>query len=193
MMLAPDGVALFRYDRFAIASGQLWRLLTAHGVHLNAPHLLLNLVGLFLLAELLWDELPVLHGLGLILVSSAGISALLWWLHPELTWYAGMSGILHALWAGCALDGIVQPKDRSASLTTIQSKHLSRAHLVNWIGFLLLIAKLVVEWRDGASIQTTQLIGAPVVSIVHLYGALIGTGYVLVWRTSRLLRRGNSI
>ncbi|HTB28384.1 MAG TPA: hypothetical protein VK715_05470, partial [Steroidobacteraceae bacterium] len=33
---------LLRYDRSAIAAGGWWRLLTAHIVHLDAHHLLLN-------------------------------------------------------------------------------------------------------------------------------------------------------
>jgi rhomboid family GlyGly-CTERM serine protease len=193
MTWVPNGMALFRYDRLAIASGQAWRLVTAHWVHLNTPHLFLNLAALLLLSELLWGAFPVLQGLGLLLASSVGISAMLWWLHPELAWYAGMSGVLHALWAACALTGIVRSNDRSGFLSAGQSRHLHWSRLVNWIGLLLLVAKLVAEWFYGASIRTSEIIGAPVVSVAHLYGALIGMGYVLVWRMSALLRHGNCI
>src|SRR5690349_9713127 len=37
------------YDRAALAEGQLWRLLTAHFVHLDAQHALLNGLGLVLM------------------------------------------------------------------------------------------------------------------------------------------------
>jgi rhomboid family GlyGly-CTERM serine protease len=193
MTWVPHGVAFFRYERLAIASGQAWRLVTAHWVHLNTPHLLMNLAGLFLLSELLWGAFPVFHALSLLLASSVGISALLWWLHPELAWYAGMSGILHALWAACALTGIFRSSDRSALLTAGQSGQFHLSRVVNWIGLLLLIAKLAAEWIYGTSIRTAEVIGAPVVSVAHLYGALIGLGYVLVWRTSIFLRNGNCI
>src|SRR5579863_2848911 len=40
---------LLRYDRGAIAAGGWWRLLTAHIVHLDAHHLILNELGLVLM------------------------------------------------------------------------------------------------------------------------------------------------
>ena len=36
------------YDREQVAAGELWRLVTAHVVHLGWSHLLLNLAGLWL-------------------------------------------------------------------------------------------------------------------------------------------------
>ena len=44
--------ALLRYDRSAIAAGGWWRLLTAHIVHLDAHHLILNELGLVLMWSL---------------------------------------------------------------------------------------------------------------------------------------------
>jgi len=41
--------ALLRYDRGAIAAGGWWRLLTAHIVHLDLHHLILNELGLVLI------------------------------------------------------------------------------------------------------------------------------------------------
>ena len=40
-----------RYDRAALAAGELWRLFTAHVVHLNLRHALVNILGLALLWE----------------------------------------------------------------------------------------------------------------------------------------------
>ena len=39
-----------RYDRGALASGELWRLVTAHLVHLSWGHLWLNLAALVMMA-----------------------------------------------------------------------------------------------------------------------------------------------
>src|ERR1700680_2121071 len=48
-----DNVSQFlRYDRSAIAAGGWWRLLTAHIVHLDVQHLLLNELGLVLMWSL---------------------------------------------------------------------------------------------------------------------------------------------
>lgn len=193
MTYVPEGLALFRYDRVAISSGQEWRLVTGHLVHLNTFHLFLNLAGLFLLTELLWGDLPVLHGAGLFVASSAGISILLWQLHPELDWYAGLSGTLHALWAGCVIFGLLQSIHGQQLLSTDQRTHFSTNKLASLVGMLLLIMKLGIEWRYGPSDRTEQIIGAPVVTAAHLYGALIGTVYVLVWRAGRLLQNGNCI
>ncbi len=43
---------LLRYDRSAIAAGGWWRLLTAHIVHLDVHHLVLNELGLVLMWSL---------------------------------------------------------------------------------------------------------------------------------------------
>lgn len=192
----PQGLLHFRYDRAGLASGEVWRLVTGHLVHLNTPHLLFNLLGLWLLCELLWHELPLPHGLGLLVSAALGISALLWWRHPELLWYAGLSGALHGLWAGCALAG-VWPPPRSQPGRPVLPTPASRsrcglrwppARCIALAGLVLLMAKLAIEYRYGASQQVMQAIGSPVVTIAHLYGALAGAAYVSIWRGWTLLR-----
>jgi rhomboid family GlyGly-CTERM serine protease len=190
----PDGLQLFRYDRAALSEGQVWRMLTGHLVHLNTPHLALNVIGLFLISELLWAKLPALHGMGLLVAASAGISILLWFLHLELLRYAGLSGALHGLWAGSVLAGLslnTARNSRSAD-DALASNSLPNRY-VSLAGLLLLIAKLVLEWRYGASMRTEQLIGAPVATSAHLYGALIGVAYVLIWRITVLLNRQDDV
>jgi rhomboid family GlyGly-CTERM serine protease len=169
----PDGLAHLRYDRSALAGGEVWRIVTAHLVHLNAVHLLLNLLGLLLLCELQWGELPLRHGFGLFVFSAVAISAALWWLHPELLWYAGLSGVLHGLWSGCVLCGLWSQKPSSL-------------RLLYWGGALLLALKLAVEFFFGAPETTAHLIGGSVVAVSHLYGALAGAVYVLAWRCARI-------
>src|SRR5665213_359510 len=50
--LGDSASLLLRYDRSAIAAGGWWRLLTAHIVHLDLHHLLLNEFGLVLVWSL---------------------------------------------------------------------------------------------------------------------------------------------
>jgi rhomboid family GlyGly-CTERM serine protease len=193
----PQGLIHFRYDRAALESGEAWRVITAHLVHLNTPHLLFNLLGLWLLCELLWHEMPLLHGLGLLGSTAIGISALLWWRHPELAWYAGLSGALHGLWAGCALAGLWPAffilKRQSAMYGSSRwsrlKMHWPLSRCICLAGLLLLAAKLAIEYRYGASPRAIQAIGSAVVTIAHLYGAMIGVCYVLIWRSLPLLRR----
>jgi rhomboid family GlyGly-CTERM serine protease len=177
----PDGLVSLRYDRIALINGEIWRLLTAHLVHLNWAHCFLNLFGLLLICELLWRALPLKHGIGLFVFSGLVISACLWWLNPELASYAGLSGVLHGLWAGCVLFGLLQA-----------SEPFHRSCLPYWIGVFLLIIKLLTEFLYGPSEFTTHLIGGNVVGESHLYGALAGAIYMLMLRCVRMapLSRG---
>lgn len=171
----PDGLVHLRYDRSGLMDGEVWRVVTAHLVHLNRLHLLLNLLGLLLICELQWGALPLRHAVGLLGLSGMAVSVLLWWLHPELVWYAGLSGALHGLWAGCVLFGL-----RSAPGISLSSR------LPYLAGAFLLAAKLLMEFRYGASEHTAHLIGGGVVTVSHFYGALAGTVYVLTWGCVRV-------
>lgn len=164
----PDGLVRLRYDRSGLMDGEMWRVVAAHLVHLNRPHVFLNLLGMLLICELQWGALPLRHGIGLLGFSGMAISASLWWLHPELLWYAGLSGALHGLWAGCVLFGL-----RPATEAPL------RPRLLYLAGALLLAAKLLMEYYGGASENTAHLIGGGVVTVSHLYGALAGAIYIL--------------
>mgnify|MGYP001072324912 CR=1 FL=1 len=84
------------FHRDSILSGQLWRIWTGHWVHANGVHLLLNgAVGLLLY----WAFFRFLQTSELIvtgLVFSFLISGLFLLFMPELDWYNGLSGLLHA-------------------------------------------------------------------------------------------------
>lgn len=177
----PDGLARLRYDRPGLMDGEVWRVVTAHLVHLNWLHLFLNLLGLLLICELQWGVLPLRHGIGLLGFSGIAISVSLWWLHPELVWYAGLSGGLHGLWAGCVIYGLRHTSDASP-----------RSHLNYLAGAFLLAAKLLMEFHYGPSENTAHLIGGGVVNASHLYGALGGAVYILTWGCvkMRALSRG---
>lgn len=189
----PQGLLQFRYERLALAQGEVWRLASAHLAHVSGRHLLLNVAGLLLLCELLWDRLPLRHGIGLLMVSAAGIDALLWWFHPELDWYAGLSGVLHGLWAGCALALCWQVSCRAGDdipPTSSKSRQIPLAPA--WIGgagVVLLIVKLAAETLDGHALGLAHTIGAPVIGIAHLYGALLGAIYIIAWRGWQIWHR----
>jgi rhomboid family GlyGly-CTERM serine protease len=185
----PGALHYLRYDRAALMEGQLWRVVTAHLVHVNGWHLLLNLAGLFLLCELLWNELPLQQGVALVLISGLTTSALLFQWHPELAWYAGLSGALHGLWVGCALAGL-WPADAGRSPFSATPTSGWRRLQTAWplqrciclAGLVLLIAKLALEARFGASAQAGAMLGVPVLTQAHLYGACGGGAYSLAWR-----------
>lgn len=172
--LLSDGV-LLEYRR-PLLGAEPWRLLSAHFVHLSLIHALLNGVALLLLgrlfeARLRTAELWLVLGIAPIL-----ISLVFWIAMPELVWYRGLSGVLHALYfAGCVL-------------------WLSEAGgRTRWLPLAALAAgalKVVLEQPWDASFPFHGWLDAPVVPQSHLIGALIG-GAAGLW--FRFLRRRGKV
>ena len=164
--LAGDGgrVAL-RFDRAGLASAELWRLVSAHLVHLGWGHTLLNIGGLAALTYVLpIERLSVSWWLGVLLMSAAAIDIGLYVWHPQLAWYVGLSGVLHGLWAAGAVVLIVTGE-----------------RLIGAILILVLLAKVIREQISGASELTAALSGGEVVAAAHAYGMLGGFVFVAAW------------
>jgi len=83
---------LLRYDRSAIAAGGWWRLLTAHIVHLDVHHLVLNELGLVLMWSLFAQDYDAVEWCAIVSAGALAISSGLWWLSPRVTWYVGVRG-----------------------------------------------------------------------------------------------------
>jgi len=95
VFVSGDLAAILQYDRNAIMSGELWRLLTGHLVHFSLPHLGFDLLA-FAVAG--WGiERRGYPLFGWLLAGSAfAISfAMFLWL-PPLRVYGGLSGIVFA-------------------------------------------------------------------------------------------------
>ncbi|MFI4889635.1 MAG: rhombosortase [Steroidobacterales bacterium] len=169
LVLGDSARLLLQYDRAAIGAGGWWRLLTAHLVHLDAHHLVLNELGLVLLWALFAGDYDAVDWLIVVFSGALAISCGLWWLSPGVGWYVGGSGVLHAIMAA----GI--------------ARHLALRAWDRWIllgGFLV---KLGVE-------QYQHYLGnspALVVVDAHLYGASAGfiAGAALCWRLAIISRR----
>jgi rhomboid family GlyGly-CTERM serine protease len=156
---AESWLRALRYERTGLLQGQYWRLLSAHLVHLDAHHLLLNVAGLLLLWMLFAREFSWREWLLIVLCAVSLIDAGLWWLSRHVYWYAGASGLLHGVWAA----GVC------ASLWRRER-----------FGILLaaaLVGKLAYEHFLGPSPLTA---GLPVVSIAHIYGAAGGALAALI-------------
>ncbi|HKR35644.1 MAG TPA: rhombosortase [Steroidobacteraceae bacterium] len=161
-----SGRELLRYERAAVLQGQYWRLLTGHLVHGSGQHVLLNAVGLGLIAALFPREYS-LRGWLLILASSVvTIDLGFVLLEPQLQWYVGLSGVLHGALAAGALGWW---------------RHESRGLALALSG--VLIGKLAWEQWHGALPLSGDM---PVVVDAHLYGAIGGAlAGALLWRRSR--------
>jgi rhomboid family GlyGly-CTERM serine protease len=140
---------LLRYDRGAIAAGGWWRLLTAHIVHLDVHHLILNELGLVLVWSLFAQDYDPVEWCVIVLSGALAISSGLWWLSPRVSWYVGASGVLHSVMgAGVA-------------------KHLAERSWDRWILAVGLAAKIAWEQWGGPA--------APLIVVdAHLYGATCG-------------------
>ena len=164
-------LAWARYDPVLIGEGQLWRLATAHFVHLGLSHLVLNLTALGLLVLLFEDLLDPLDWMLALAVSIMAIDAGLYIFSPQVEWYVGLSGALH----GVTLFGAIRWCLRRA-----------------WSGYVLLAGvagKVVLEQCFGPSAFSVAASGGPVVVQAHLYGAL---GGALAAAVAIMLQRGKA-
>ena len=165
-----DNVSQFlRYDRSAIAAGGWWRLLTAHMVHLDVHHLLLNELGLVLMWSLFARDYDAVEWCAIVSAGALAISSGVWWLSPRVGWYVGASGVLHTVMAAGA------------------AKHLVERFWDRWILLAGLCAKLAWEHWGGPA--------APLVVVdAHWYGASCGfiVGAALSLRTAIIRHRSSA-
>jgi rhomboid family GlyGly-CTERM serine protease len=167
--LGDSVAAMLRYDRSGIAAGGWWRLLTAHIVHLDLHHLLLNELGLVLVWALFAADYDPIEWAIIVFSGALAISSGLWWLSPRVGWYVGLSGVLHNMMgAGCA-------------------RHLAERAHDRWILIGCLAAKLAYEQLGGRE--------PPLVVVdAHLYGAACGfvVGAILSWRVAIIRLRARA-
>jgi rhomboid family GlyGly-CTERM serine protease len=161
---AEPGRLLLRYDRAGLAAGQWWRLVTAHLVHLDLHHAVLNSLGLALMWALFQREYAPRQWLLIVLGSMAAIDAGLWLADSTVLWYVGSSGVLHGVMAAGVL-GMLRRREPGA-----------------WFLALVLVGKIAYEQTAGA----LPLSGRdPVVVDAHLYGALGGFAVAACLKTGR--------
>lgn len=161
-LLGDDGRELFRYDRNAIASGEVWRLLTGHFAHLGVAHLLMNAAGLVLVWVLVGAAASQTGWLLVTFVLVATIDLGFWFLDPQLNWYVGLSGLLH----GLLVYGLV---------LEWKAARLEHGLLLLGIG-----AKLIYEQVSGPLPGSAETASGPVVVNAHLYGAIGGLAVALL-------------
>jgi len=154
--------AALSYNRAALAQGEWWRLLTAHFVHMDAGHALLNGLGVVLMWALFARDYSPLRWLGIYLFSALTISAGLWMFDPQIEWYVGASGALHGV------------------MTAGTLAHLRRRDLDGWILAVFIVGKLAYEQLAGSM----PFAGAAhTVVDAHLYGAVGGLALALLLRS----------
>lgn len=100
------------FDRAQIEAGEIWRLVTGHLVHLNLQHLLWNAIAFVVLAAMArYDEgISYARQAGIMLAGVAVIDIALYASPSPLSFYAGFSGVLNALWAVMIVEAWRQKK-----------------------------------------------------------------------------------
>jgi len=156
-----SGRLALRYDRESIGTGELWRLITGHLVHLGPSHLAMNVLALAILAFVLpalatWRQW-LLAFLSSALVIDVGLLAF----HPAVEWYVGLSGVLHGFWTA----GVV---------LALHARRLEAIPLA-----ILLLLKLGYEFAFGPVPLSGEVAAGPVVSAAHAWGAVGGAAFAL--------------
>ena len=168
VLLLPElggdaGRALLRYDRAGLAAGQWWRLLTAHGVHLDLEHAALNSLGLVLMWALFARDYKPGQWALILLSAITAIDAGLWLRDSTVVWYVGSSGVLHGVMAAGTL------------------AHLRRRDVDGWLLAAFIVVKVGYEQHTGALPFADS--GAGVIVDAHLFGALGGLAVAIILRS----------
>jgi rhomboid family GlyGly-CTERM serine protease len=152
------------FDRDAINEGQIWRLFSAHFVHLSAAHLLGNALGVILLAYIAGRSLNNLIGILLLAWCVLVVGIGLYGYAGYLERYVGLSGVLHGLL-------LVAP-----FVSTFYSRRIAACFL--WV----IISK--VAWEQSSfydDMSMVGLIGGRVEANAHLLGVIAGLFFLLVY------------
>lgn len=154
-------------DRQAVADGQWYRLLSGHLVHVNASHLVCDLLVFAVLGSMIerFGRLTWLLGW---LASAVVVSLTVLWLRPGVGVYVGMSGIDTALFAAVAVTWIAEGGAR---------------RLVGAVALAGLLGKTAYESLTGQTLFATMPDGAVPVPAAHLAGGLVG----MVWASAHLM------
>lgn len=145
------------YDRTAIASGEIWRLLSGHLVHWSPRHFAYDAAALVVLALLLAGRGGKLLGVTVV-ASSLAISGGVWLLRPDLDQYRGLSGIDSALFAAAA--------------ATLFLELRGARRILPLAALALFAAKLLREIATGHALFVPG--AGTVVPEAHLIGGAVG-------------------
>lgn len=152
------------YQREAILAGEAWRLWSGNLIHTNHYHMLLNLAGFWIFLLLCGSTITLKLLIFSIFFAATVIGFALLTLHPEIKWYAGLSGVLYGLFIIGAI------------CLAAAGEMLSFIALT-----ALIVIKLGTSWFGDSDAMTQTMIAARIVDEAHLYGALAGGMTAACW------------
>jgi rhomboid family GlyGly-CTERM serine protease len=129
-------------------------------------HFLFNLFGLIILWLIIADWLGNRDAILVMGISMLLISLGLYYIYPEVQWYRGLSGALHALWSAAAFLGLERRRTMAIPLLA------------------LLLIKLGWEVTIGPLPLSREISGGDVLIQSHWLGAvsglLVAAGYMIL-------------
>jgi rhomboid family GlyGly-CTERM serine protease len=99
------------------------------------------------------------------------VSIGLYWWHPEVIWYVGLSGVLHGLFVYGAI------------------REIRFYPFSGYVLLLLLAGKLFWEYMNGALPGSEEMTGGRVIVEAHLYGAIAGLAATFITWPLHLLHK----
>ncbi|MFL0804670.1 MAG: rhombosortase [Agarilytica sp.] len=159
VLLFFDTKVELQFSRDGLVQGEWWRVLTAHFVHLNMLHGLLNLSVFIVLLYALGRQLSLLRWCLSGAVLCVSTSLCLFYFSPNVEWYVGLSGVLHGFLVLGLIFGAFKNHD-----------------IFQGVALLLLVVKIVREQLPSFDIlHLSDWIDGAVVVDAHLYGVIIGS------------------
>jgi rhomboid family GlyGly-CTERM serine protease len=168
MLAEPVSSQWLMFDRSAIDEGQLWRLFSAHFVHLSPMHLLGNAMGVILLGYIAGRSLSNALGVTLLVWCLLVVGGGLYVFADYLERYVGLSGVLHGLI-------LVAP-----FISPFYSRRIAASFLV------LIVTKVL--WEQSSfydDMAMVGMIGGRVEANAHLLGTIAGLLFLLVYYLMR--------
>lgn len=160
--LGGDAMRLqLRYESPLVSSGEWYRLLTGHFVHLGINHLALNLTGMVLFFYLFVKTISALEILTTIVLYALFISFAMH-LSGDIYWYVGFSGVLYGLF----VFGVF--RDALASLAA------------KCLVVCVIVAKVLYDLASGGDPALEEFTGGAVITQAHLYGIVIALTHCAV-------------
>lgn len=183
--LCQQVLECLQFDRAAILTGELWRLVTGNLVHWSAEHCLLDVAAFAILGWIYEppirrqfqqsnNPLRILCSLpAVLLATSCGVGLTVFFLQPAMLTYRGLSGVDSGLFALALILECTEAKNDSTRWWYVIP------------AVLVFIVKLVFEVTTGSLFFGTESLGdlGQPVPLAHLAGAVFAVACCLVCAT----------
>ncbi len=150
---------------------EVWRGWTAHWVHVGWIHYLLNMIA-FACLPFIFPHAQNRYLVALLLLLPPLVSLSFYCFYPNVEAYAGLSGILHGLYIAVSIYFLQFNQERKFALLVIA------------------LACIKIAWENlFGSLETSQLIGSPVLVEAHLLGSIWGAILALSYLIYRFFKK----